>query len=255
MREFFVKLFSTYESNLEISLFSIWHVLFVVIIIGAAIGLAFYLKNKNDEFKTKTLNVICIIAISLYIADFFIMPLYRSSGVDVDKFPFHFCTLTSILMCFVQFSKKFAKLREPVTMLAVVAPLMYLVYPGSAIGDITPFCYKVLQTFIYHGVVFTWGFLSITTKQTEIDIKRSYKSLILICAIIIWAAFGNALYSSEDHHYDWCFITGSTFPFIPKPLMPIVVAVCVFGMVLIIYGLYYAVNKIIKNKQSKITKN
>lgn len=175
------------------------------------------------------------------------MPLYRN-GIDIDKLPFHFCTLTSILACFVQFSKKFTFMKEPVTMLAIVAPLMYLVYPGSAIGEITPFCYKVLQTFIYHGVVFTWRFLSITTKRTEIDIKRSYKSAILIACIVIWAAFGNAAYSSESHHYDWCFITGSTFPFIPEFLMPFVVIACVFGMVLIIYGLYYLTLKIMKKR-------
>ncbi len=246
MRNFFVNLFSTYESDLEITLFSIWHILFVLIIVGVAIFLAFYLKKKESDYHIKVLNVICVIAISLYAADFFIMPLYRET-VDTDKLPFHFCTLTSILMCFVQFNKKCDFMREPVTMLAIVAPLMYLVYPGSAIGDITPFCYKVLQTFIYHGMVFTWGFLSITTKQTQISIKRNWKSLILICVIIVWAAFGNAIYSNQEHHYDWCFITGSTFPFIPTFLMPLVVVVCVFGMVNIIYGLYYATLKVISN--------
>lgn len=43
MREFIVNLVSTYESNLEISLFSIWHILFFVIIMAVAFSLAFYL--------------------------------------------------------------------------------------------------------------------------------------------------------------------------------------------------------------------
>lgn len=43
MREFIVNLVSTYESNLEISLFSIWHILFVVVIMAVAFSLAFYL--------------------------------------------------------------------------------------------------------------------------------------------------------------------------------------------------------------------
>ena len=254
MREFIVNLVSTYESNLEISLFSIWHILFFVIIMAVSFSLAFYLKNKTDDLKVKVLNIVAIVAISLYVLDFFIMPLYRDT-MDTDKLPFHFCTLTSILACFVQFNKKFNFMREPVTMLAVVTPLMYLVYPGSAIGDIPPFCYKVLQTFIFHGAVFTWGFLSITTKQTELDIKRGWKSLVLIVVIIIWAFFGNITYSTSEHSYDWCFIMGGLFAFIPNEIMFLAVIVAVFAMVNIIYGIYYATIKIMKNIQAKKTNN
>ena len=106
MREFIVNLVSTYESDLEISLFSIWHILFVVVIMAVAFSLAFYLKNKADNLKVKVLNIVAIVAVGLYVLDFFIMPLYRDT-MDTDKLPFHFCTLTSILACFVQFNKKF----------------------------------------------------------------------------------------------------------------------------------------------------
>ena len=253
MRNFFIKLFSTYESSLEITLFSIWHILFFVIIMAVAFSLAFYLKNKSEQQKVKVVNIVCIVAISLYVLDFFVMPIYRDT-VDTDKLPFHFCTLTSILACFVQFNKKFNFMREPVTMLAIVAPLMYLVYPGSAIGDITPFCYKVLQTFIYHGMVFTWGLLSITTGATKLSIKRNWKALVLILCIILWAWIGNLTYSNEQHSYDWCFIMGGLFAFIPDPVMPLAVVVAVFGMVNIIYGIYYATIKVMKNIELKKTK-
>ena len=71
---------------------------------------------------------------------------------------------------------------------------------------------------------------------------------------MIWAAFGNVVYSEEGwgKGFDWFFITGKTFPFIPQILMPLVVAFCTFGMVIVIYGLYYLVDYIIKGQKSKM---
>jgi hypothetical protein len=64
--------------------------------------------------------------------------------------------------------------------------------------------------------------------------------------IAAWATVGNLTFNSsylgndpDAHHYDWFFLTGTTFPFVPPYLMPIAVIAAVLGMVMIIYGLYY----------------
>ena len=47
------------------------------------------------------------------------------------------------------------------------------------------------------------------------------------------------------------YITGSTYPFIPKLLMPVVVFVAIMLMVVIIYALYFLFRLLIsKNKPS-----
>ena len=82
--------------------------------------------------------------------------------------------------------------------------------------------------------MFAWGVLSLTTGFSKLEFKNIWKELVGLVIIIIWAAFGNAAYSHEGHHFDWFFITGSTFPFVPKWLMPFAVLTAVFGMFAII---------------------
>ena len=139
---------------------------------------------------------------------------------------------------FAQFNKKFEPIKDAITCLTMVASLMYICYPGSAIGDIAPWSYKVLQTFLYHGAMFAWAMLSLATGSSKLDFKTIWKPLAGIVLIILWATWGNNVYSNESHHYDWFFVTGSTFPFIPEGLMPVVVFVAVGAMCAIIHLLY-----------------
>ena len=244
MRDFFVNLFQTpAEAKPEITLFSIWHILYVVIILGAILFLALLFRKLSQKAQNRLILALTMLPIGLYAADFFIMPL-AYGNIDVDKLPFHFCTMLSILILFVQFGKPFGFMREAVTALAIVTPMMYLCYPGSALGGITPFCYQVIQTFLYHGAVMAWGVCSVVLGKSTLRFKNIWKPLLLICAFLAWGSFGNAVYSTTEHHYDWCFVTGSTFPFIPKLLMPLAVLGAVGGLVAAIYGISYAIRAI-----------
>lgn len=94
------------------------------------------------------------------------------------------------------------------------------------------------------------------TRRVIPSLKNCYKSLIAICIIAAWAMLGNITYgvawgdAGGEPHYDWFFLTGSTFPFVPTWLMPFAVIAAVFGMVMIIYGIYYLVLHI-ADKRSK----
>ena len=251
MREFLLKLFSTTDGSAEIALFNFWHILYWLIIVGGSIGAAFLLKGKTQKTKEKTLRILAWVLPSLYIADFLIMPLARTDfTIDVDKLPFHICTLLSFFVPFAQFNKKFEKIKDAIACLAIVSSLMYLTYPGAAVGDLTPWCYRILQTFLYHGVLFAWGFLSVATGEITLDFKTIWKPLVGIAMIIVWALYGSTVYSNADHHYDWFFVTGSTFPFIPAPLMPFAVFFAVGGMCAIIHAIDLGVKKYLAKKSA-----
>ena len=248
LREFFIWLFKD-EKPLEIDVFNFWHILYTLLIIGTTIALGFYFSKKDDKTKQKLLSILATAAVVLYLGDFFIQPLMHGDAVaggemNIDKLPFHICTVMCPLLAFVQFNKKFAFIKEPIALLSIIGPLMYLTYPNGAVGDISPFCYKIIQTFLYHGVVFAWGFFMIATKTVIPSIKNWWKAFIIIICIALWASFGNAVYSNSDHSYDWFFLTGSAFPFVPKPLMPFAVIFAILGMVFIIYGVYYGYLKV-----------
>lgn len=256
MREFFVKLFSKGSSEIEITLFSGWHIGYVLLIVGLTIGAAFALNNKSEKAKTMTTNILAIAVIGLYIADFFIMPLTHGNAglqgeISIDKLPFHICTLVGVFVPFAQFCKKFAPVKDVIACFAIVAPLMYITYPGTALGELQPWCYKVVQTFLFHGVEFAWGALVVSTKAVNLDFKKIWKEAVGTVIIIVWAFFGNYLFTNPEHHYDWFFVTGSTFPFIPAWLMPFVVFAAFFGMCAIIHLIDFAVKKIIQKRQLK----
>ncbi len=249
MSNFFKWLFSENNSNLKIGLFDIWHFLYLFIILGGAILLAVLFKNKSFETKTKLTKLFCYLTIGLYIADFFIMPLSDSySGISVYKLPFNICTLMAVLAPFVEFNKKFEKIKHVVITLSIASSLMWMCYPGSALGGQPPFSYIIFQTFMYHGFLFTWAFLNLALGIVELNIKQLWHELCGILIMLVWAAFGNTIYDGEQN---WFFIESSIFPFLSDKIMPLMVVLAVFAMCALIYGVYYLVKKIIKTVSLK----
>ena len=237
---------------MEITLFSGWHFMYIALILGVSIGLALALRGRSEKTKQIVLSVYAILVTVVYIADFFMMPLMRDDhSIDIDKLPFHFCTVLAIFVPFAQFNKKFSSVKDVIACFAIVSTLMYITYPGSALGGVDVFSYKVVQTFLYHGVLFTWGFLSVTTGSAVLSFKKIWKELIGLAILVVWGLIGSYTYSNlTPSHYDWFFVTGSTYPFIPAWLMPFVVLTVVFAMCAIIHLIDYAV-KICLGKKNK----
>ena len=242
---------------MEITLFSGWHFMYIILILGVSIGLAFALRGKSERTKQIVLSIYAILVTVVYIADFFMMPLVRDDhSIDIDKLPFHFCTVLAIFVPFAQFNKKFTNVKDVIACFAIVSTLMYITYPGSALGGVDVFSYKVIQTFLYHGVLFTWGFLSVTTGSAILSFKKIWKELVGLAILVVWGLIGSYTYSNlTPSHYDWFFVTGSTYPFIPAWLMPFVVLVVVFAMCAIIHlidlGVKCCLNKITNSKKQK----
>lgn len=267
MFNFMVWLLKKREEPFEIAFLNAFHILYFAIAIGAAIALAYYLK-AHPEKKTAALRILAYSLVISYVADFFVQPFismeattspnfnYGDFEMNIDKLPFHICTVLCPIVAFTQFNAKFDKFKEPVAFLAIAAPLMYMVYPGNAIGEISPFCYKIIQTFVYHGILFSWGLNTLASGQFVPKLKNCYKSLIGICIIAAWATLGNLAYNTSyaggdgNHHYDWFFLTGSSFS-MPPYIMPFAVIAIFFSVVLCIYGLYYAYVSIMAKREAK----
>lgn len=249
MHEFVTHLLRRDNSNLEIDLFNIWHFAYLLVIFGGAVLLAVLWRNKSAEDKDKLLRLMAYLTIGLYVLDFFCMPLVDSYdyAIDTDKLPFHFCTFMGICVPFAQFSPRFAPLKKVVAVLAVTSSLMYLCYPCSALGDIPPFCYKVIQTFVFHGCLLIWGVLNLSLGTVELRWKTIWQEFSMVLAIMVWAAFGNALYAD----YNWFFIKESFFDWIPAPLMPAVVLFCVYGSTFVVYCGYFGIRALARKQAKK----
>ena len=252
MRDFVRMLFSENNSSLQIGLFDVWHFLYLFIILGGAILLTGLFKNKSEQVKTRIIHIFAYLTIGLYVADFFIMPLSDSySGISVYKLPFNICTIMAVIVPFVEFNKKLEKFKKPVVTLSVTASLMWMCYPGSALGGQPPFSYIIFQTFMYHGFLFVWGFLNLSFDKVSLKLKKIWHEVIGIFMILVWSDLGNTIYGREQN---WFFIESSIFPFLKDEIMPIAVVVSVFACVLVVYGIYFAVKFISRKIKKKLNK-
>lgn len=242
MNTFFAWLFSEENSSLEIGLFDIWHFTYLFVIFGGTLLLALLGRNRSETAKAKILKLFAYLVIGFYVGDFFIMPLSDSySGISVYKLPFNICTIMAVLVPFVQFNPKWRGIRGPVVTLSIASSLMWLCYPGSALGGQPPFCYIIFQTFMYHGLLFCWGVLNLAYGAVKMDIHKSWKEFVGILIILVWAWFGNTVYGGGQN---WFFIETSIFPFLSDEVMPVMVVLAVFAVCLVVYGAYYGLRRI-----------
>ena len=247
MRNFVHWLFSQNNSNFRIDLFDAWHFLYLFIILGGSVALARLFCNKTAQEKERLIRLFAYLTVGLYLADFMIMPLSDSySGISVYKLPYNICTIMAVMVPFVQFNPKFRGIKTPVVTLSVTSSLMWMCYPGSALGGQPPFCYLIFQTFMYHGFLFCWGFLNMALGAVELDIKKIWKEFCGILCILVWAAFGNTVYDGE---HNWFFIEKSIFPFLADKIMPVMVVLSVFGSCLIVYGVYYGISRLVHSQE------
>lgn len=242
MKEFFAYLFSENTSDLQIGLFDVWHFTYLAIIFGGTLLLSLLCKKKAE----KILRIFAYLVIGFYVGDFFIMPLSDSySGISAYKLPFNICTIMAVMVPFVQFNPKLKCIKTPVVVLSIASSVMWMCYPGTALGGQPPFCYLIFQTFMYHGLLFCWGVLNLSYGTVKLDIRKIWKEFVGILCILVWAWFGNTVY---DCGYNWFFIEESIFPFLTDESMPVMVVFSVFGVCLVLYGIYYSICAIAKKK-------
>jgi len=239
MRELFFKLFamSHFNTGITITAFSIPHFVYLALIFGGIIGAWFILRRKDDAAKEKAMRFLAYALVVSYLSDFFVLE-FVYGGLNTDKLPFHICTVLCPLMAIAQFNRNGSKIKEPIVMLSVLAPMMYLCYPAS-IGDGEPWCYQAVQTMFYHGVLMAWGILNLALGIVKPNIRNCWKAAVLLVAITLWAKLGNVLME-----HNWFFLNEDAFyiglvenGIIPKWLLMVINPIVFFLAVLAIYGL------------------
>ena len=256
MRELFFRLFQStpFDTGITVTPFSVFHFVYLAIIAGAILALYFCFKGSSPERKGKLLDLLIVLLVISYVSDFFVHDFvyaevvdgsYVGGGLNMDKLPFHVCVVLCPLSALVQFNGRLKKYREPVVMLAALAPIMYLSYPAN-LGEGEPWCYQTVQTMFYHGTLLAWGILTLALGVLKPNIRRCHTSAILLVAITLWAKLGNILlghnwfYLEEDAFYIG-LVEGGV---IPKWSLMIINPVVFFSAVLALYGVYYLIIRI-----------
>ena len=250
MRELFTKLFemSHFDTGIQITPFSMAHIVYMVLIFGGIVALYFLLRHKDAAAKEKVLRILAYALAVSYFSDFFVHEFVYGE-MNIDKLPFHICTVLCPLVLVAQFNRNGHKILESVAALAVLSPMMYLGYPAS-VGDGEPWCYQAVQTMFYHGVLMAWGILSIALEAVKPELRHIWKSAVLLIGITLWAKLGNVLLE-----HNWFFLEEDAFyiglveqGIIPKWVLMVVNPAVFFLAVLALYGVCYAVRSANKKK-------
>jgi uncharacterized membrane protein YwaF len=241
-----MKLFSMshFGTGIKVTAFSISHFVYLFLIFGGIFLTWKLLRDQKEEKKERALRFLAYALVISYLSDFFVHE-FVYGGLVTDKLPFHICTALCPLMAIAQFNRKGNKILEPVAVLAVLAPLMYLVYPAS-IGEGEPWCYQAVQTMFFHGVLLAWGVLNLAFGKVQLCWKKCWQCGVVLVAITLWAKLGNTLMPPHN----WFFLEEDAFyiglvanGIIPKWLLMIVNPVVFFIAVLIIYALVCPLQK------------
>lgn len=254
MRDLFIKLFemSHFNTGISITPFSIAHIVYLILIFGSIVIGWLTHRSKSAEKKEKLLRFLAYALVTSYISDFFVHE-FVYGGLNTDKLPFHICTVLCPLICFVQFNHNGYRFKEPVVILSVLSPMMYLCYPAS-VGDGEPWCYQAVQTMFYHGVLMAWGILNIALGEVKPDIRKCWQSGLTLVGITLWAKLGNVLME-----HNWFFLEEDAFyiglvagGILPKWSLMIINPIVFFLAVLAVYGVCYAIRSRAKKKHSVV---
>ena len=250
MRDLFFKLFedSHFNSGIQITPFSAAHIVYLILIFGGITAAWLLLRGKSAEKKERALRCLAYALVISYLSDFFVHE-FVYDGLNTDKLPFHICTVLCPAIAIAQFNRNGHKILEPVAVLSVLAPLMYLCYPAS-VGSGEPWCYQAVQTMFYHGVLLAWGVLTMALGAVEPHIRHAWKSGVALVAITLWAKLGNILLE-----HNWFFLEEDAFyiglvesGIIPKWSLMIINPVVFFLAVLAAYGVIHGIRAASRKK-------
>lgn len=253
MRDLFFKLFASsyFETGITITPFSGAHIVYLILIFGGIVGAWLLLRNRDEDTKERALRFLAYAIVLSYLSDFFVHEFVYGE-MNMDKLPFHICTALCPLAAIAQFNRKGGRILEPVAVLSVLAPMMYICYPAS-IGDGEPWCYQAVQTMFYHGSLMAWGILNIALGTVKPDIRKAWKSGVLLVILTLWAKLGCVLME-----HNWFFLEEDAFYIglveggvIPKWSLMVINPVVFFLAVLILYGICHGTRALRKKKTAE----
>ena len=253
MYDFISGILSNEEGNAVLDIFGIWHIFYLLIIFLGIIFVIFLFRKKEEKIKKRVINITINSVFLLYILDFFLMP-FSYGYIDVDKLPFHICTLMGLMTFVARNNKYFSRFTPQFTLLGLIGALMYITYPsGVADGEVYAFSYRIVQTMLYHGLLVAHGVFSLAFGDVKLEWKMIYRELIVISIIAVIAVVANNVYSGELGEFNWFFVSNDPFGLFPESIsgyvMPFVMIAVIFIMNVLIYLIYFGFLKLFENKR------
>ena len=231
--------------------FGAWHIGYILLVLLAAVLVLFCTRRQSPAGKEKTARVFIDLAFGLYMAEFFLMP-FAYGEIDIEKLPFHICTAMCVMCFWSAHSRALENWRIHFALLGFVLNLVYLIYPaGMFWRELHPLSYRVAQTLIFHGIMVIYGLLMLRADGERLSPTAGRRDLIVVVGMVLWALFGNALYTGSEgiysHDFNWFFVVRDPFGLIDESVarfvMPVLNAVLFFAGESLVCAVWYVIRK------------
>lgn len=206
------------------AMFTLPHLFFIFLIAAVVAAVLLISRKKGIAVLERSTRFLISLAFGLYMADFFLMP-FAYGVIDIDKLPFHVCT-SMCVMCFLSYHvPALEKFKLSFVLLGLISNVVYVVYPAGIMwSGVTPYCYRAIQTLLFHSVMTMFGILMLVKEFRNFDIMKWYLDLVPIVALTVWALIGNYSYSGDygdhTHDFNWFFLKYDPLGIFPVSLSP-----------------------------------
>lgn len=204
-------------------LFGAWHFFYVALVAVTVTAMVLYCKNKCKHTRKRVARTFIDIAFTLYMADFFLMPLAYGE-IYIEKLPFHACTAMCVLCFFCSHHRLFEQYRRSFVLLGLLSNVIYLLYPAGVMWyAVHPLSYRVIQTMLFHSVMTVYGVLTLIWEYEKFDLRKCYRDLTVVVLMTAWALIGNyAYFGLQEGGFNWFFVVRDPFYAIPESISPLV---------------------------------
>lgn len=197
-------------------MFSIYHILWLVISFALIIAGVIYLKRNNPPLR-KVLSFACVVAVvSELIKTFSVIQMVPSSNgedmhiyLELEHVPLHLCSIQIILIFFVRFAKDSA-FRDAIlafmypsctigAAFSLFIPTIFIDIYDPSVAFIHPHPY---QYFLYHVMLIILGVYILISRQVDLRPKHYLTTVAILGVFAFFSFYFNSMVASPTYVND-----------------------------------------------------
>lgn len=198
-------MFSKMGKYPPVGLFSITHIVSIVICLFLICLVAYFTRNMNKKTFSKVLLVTAILLTFLEIFKI-IWSFINGYSTTVNSWvPLYFCSLFIYSLWLSQFKNQFIKDigMSYIAFASFISGLVFIFMPTSSFNSYPIFHFQCLYSMLYHSLMVYCGLMIFVTKSVKINLKLVAKYFIfcfifmIIALIVNFYAGGNLMFISN----------------------------------------------------------
>ncbi len=190
----------------ELTFLGWFHILYIVLDLALIGALCTFFLVKDKITQEKFMWGLTIFILVSYLTDLALQPIIYlgEAGVweaIINKLPFHLCTLNALLLPLAMVVKK-EWFKNIIVAYAFFGGTLFLIAPQTYVqGGYSPFCYQVIQTFVYHGAMLCWAVFALFSRFVKPKLIDALWAELSLPAIAAWAEIGNLVFYTPTRNF------------------------------------------------------